>query len=31
MMSLQVNDQEIDWEKWQFLEINDETKFRDNF
>ena len=23
-MSLQVNDQEIDWEKWQFLEINDE-------
>ena len=31
MMSLQVNDQEIDWEKWQFLEINDEKRFRDNF
>ena len=31
MMSLQVNDQEIDWEKWQFLEINDEKRFRDDF
>lgn len=30
-MSIQVNDQEINWEKWQSLEINDENKFRDNF
>ena len=29
-MSITVNDQEIDWQKWLDLEITDENEFRDN-
>lgn len=29
-MSITVNDQEIDWQKWLELEVTDENDFRDN-
>nr|EKU0940572.1 hypothetical protein [Acinetobacter baumannii]EKX7143506.1 hypothetical protein [Acinetobacter baumannii] len=29
-MSITVNDQEIDWQKWLDLEITDENEFRDH-
>ncbi len=29
-MSITVNDQEIDWQKWLGLEVTDENLFRDN-
>ena len=29
-MSIQVNDQEIDWQKWLSLEVKDTSLFRDN-
>ena len=30
-MSTQVGDQEIDWQKWESLEIDNEISFRDEY